>query len=66
MEGDAKLLTLALAVAIRAKGKSSIAAQGEGPREALYQALSTESEPRLSPLTEVLKAQGLRLSFRAA
>ncbi len=66
MEGDAKLLTLALAVAIRAKGKPPIAAQGEGARESLYQALSTDGEPRLSPLKEVLKAQGLRLSLRAA
>ncbi len=65
-DGDAKLLTHALGVAARAKGMSVIAAQAGVTREALYKALSTDGDPRLSTLTGVLKALGLRLSIEAA
>jgi probable addiction module antidote protein len=65
-DGDTKLLTHALGVAARAKGMSSIAAQAGVTREALYKALSTEGDPRLSTLVGVLKALGLRLTVEAA
>ena len=65
-DGDMKRLTHALGVAARAKGMSSVAAQAGVTREALYKALSAEGDPRLSTLTGVLKALGLRLTVEAA
>ena len=65
-EGDAKLLSHVLEVAARAKGMSGVAAQAAVTREALSKALSTEVDPRLSTLTGVINALGLRLSFGAA
>ena len=65
-DGDASLLTHALGVAARAKGMSRIAAQAGVTREALYKALSSDGDPRLSTLVGVLKALGLRLSVEAA
>ena len=65
-EGDASLLTHALGVAARAKGMSKIALDAGVTREALYKALSTDGDPKLSTLIGVLKALGLRLNIQAA
>ena len=65
-EDDASLLTHALGVVARAKGMSKIAEDAGVTREALYKALSTEGDPRLSTLIGVLKALGLRLNVEAA
>ena len=65
-EGDPGLLTHALGVAARAKGMSKVAAEAGVTREALYKALSTEGDPRLSTLLGVLSALGLRLEVKAA
>lgn len=65
-EGDPALLTHALGVAARAKGMSKVAVEAGVTREALYKALSTEGDPRLSTLLGVLKSLGLRLNVEAA
>lgn len=65
-EDDAALLTHALGVAARAKGMAKIASEAGVTREALYKALSTDGDPRLSTLIGVLKALGLRLDIKAA
>lgn len=65
-EGDPALFTDALGVVARSRGMGQIAAQAGVTREALYKALSTDGDPKLSTLFGVLKALGLRLDVRAA
>ncbi len=61
-EDDPALFTYALGQVARSRGMSQIAAESGLSREALYRALSSDGDPRLSTLTGVVKALGLRLS----
>ena len=65
-ENNAALLTHALGVVARAHGMSKLADEAGVTREALYKALSTDGDPRLSTFLGVLKGLGLRLDIRAA
>lgn len=65
-EGDPAFFTHALGIVARAKGMSKIADKAGVTREALYKALSSSGEPRLSTLLGVMKALGMRLSINAA
>lgn len=65
-EDNAALLTHALGVVARAHGMSKLADEAGVTREALYKALSTDGDPRLSTFLGVLKGLGLRLDIRAA
>lgn len=65
-EDNAALLTHALGVVARAHGMSKLADEAGVTREALYRALSTDGDPRLSTFLGVLKGLGLRLDIRAA
>ena len=65
-EDDAAFFTHALGVVARANGMSKIAAEAGVTREALYKALSTSGDPRLSTLLGVVKALGMRLTITAA
>ena len=65
-EDNAALLTHALGVVARAHEMSKLADEAGVTREALYKALSTDGDPRLSTFLGVLKGLGLRLDIRAA
>jgi probable addiction module antidote protein len=65
-EGDPAFFTHALGIVARAKGMSKIADEAGVTREALYKALSSSGDPRLSTLLGVMKALGLRLAITAA
>ena len=65
-EDDPALLTHALGVIARAQGMAKIAEEAGVTREALYNALSADGDPRLSTFLGVLRALGLRLDIRAA
>ena len=65
-EDNAALLTHALGVVARAHGMSKLADEAGVTGEALYKALSTDGDPRLSTFLGVLKGLGLRLDIRAA
>lgn len=65
-EDDPALFTYALGQVARSRGMSQIAAESGLSREALYRALSSDGDPRLSTLTGVVKALGLRLSVEPA
>jgi probable addiction module antidote protein len=65
-DGDASFFTHALGIVARAKGMSRIAEQAGVTREALYEALSSDGDPRLSTLLGVIKALGLRLAVTSA
>ncbi len=65
-EGDPAFFTHALGIVARAKGMSKIAEEAGVTREALYKALSSTGDPRLSTLAGVLKALGMRFAVIAA
>jgi probable addiction module antidote protein len=65
-EGDPAFFTHALGIVARAKGMSKIAEEAGVTREALYKALSSTGDPRLSTLLGVVKALGLRLAITTA
>jgi probable addiction module antidote protein len=65
-DGDPAVITHALGVVARAKGMSQLARDAGVTREALYKALTTEGDPKLSTFVGVLKALGMRLSAHAA
>ncbi len=56
----------ALGVVARSKGMTEVAKDAGVSREALYRALSTKGDPRLTTLIGVFKALGLRLSCGVA
>lgn len=64
--GNAAYIAAALGVVARAKGMSQIAKDAGVTREALYKALSTEGDPKLSTLLGVVKALGVNLTITAA
>ncbi|WP_296575825.1 addiction module antidote protein [Phreatobacter sp.] len=65
-EHDPSLFTHALGQVARARGMSQIAADAGLSREALYRALSRDGDPRLSTLSAVMKALGVRLTVEPA
>ncbi|MDP2803728.1 MAG: putative addiction module antidote protein [Phreatobacter sp.] len=65
-ERDPSLFTHALGQVARARGMSQIAADAGLSREALYRALSRDGDPRLSTLSAVMKALGVRLTVEPA
>jgi probable addiction module antidote protein len=65
-DGEPALITHALGVVARAKGMSQLARDAGVTREALYKALTSEGDPKLSTFIGVLKALGMRLTAKAA
>lgn len=64
---EPKALLVVLRQLAEAKGGVAKIAKAAGvERESLYRALSSRGNPRLSTLTAVLKAVGLKLSVEAA
>jgi probable addiction module antidote protein len=64
---EPKVLLVVLRQLAEAKGGMAKIAKAAGvERESLYRALSPNGNPRLSTLTAVLKAVGLKLSVEAA
>ena len=61
-DGDAKSYLLALRTVAEAQGMTKVARAAGVPRESIYRALSPKGNPRLSTLTAVLKAAGLRMT----
>jgi probable addiction module antidote protein len=61
-DGDPAPITAALGDIARAKGMTQIASQAGVTREALYKALSSTGDPRLSTFLGVIKALGLKLT----
>jgi probable addiction module antidote protein len=63
-EGDPAVLLLALRRIAEARGGMAKLAQATGlAREALYRTLSATGNPRLSSLTAILGATGLRMTI---
>ena len=66
-EDEPKVLLIALRRIAEARGGIAKVAKAAGvERESLYRALSARGNPRLSTLTAVAKALGLKLTFEAA
>ena len=65
-DGDPALVTHALGVVARAKGMTALAREAGVTREALYKALTSSGDPKLSTFFSVLKALGMKISARAA
>jgi probable addiction module antidote protein len=61
-DGDARSYLLALRTVAEAQGMAKITKAAGVPRESIYRALSPKGNPRLSTLTAVLKAAGLRMA----
>lgn len=64
--GDAAYIAAALGTVARAKGMTQVARDAGVTREALYKALSTEGDPKLSTLLGVIKALGVNLTVTPA
>jgi probable addiction module antidote protein len=65
-DGDPALIAAALGDIARAKGMTQLAAEAGVTREALYKALSSTGDPRLSTFLGVMKALGIKLIPHAA
>lgn len=65
-DGDPALITAALGDVARAIGMTDLASRAGVTREALYKALSSTGDPRLSTLLGVMKALGIKLKPRPA
>lgn len=63
-DGDPRLIAAALGDVARARGMSAVARNAGVTREGLHKALRTTGDPRLTTLTSVLSALGLRLSVQ--
>jgi probable addiction module antidote protein len=64
--GDPAYVAAALGTVARARGMSQIARDAGVTREALYKALSSDGDPRLSTLIGVVKALGLTLKTQSS
>jgi probable addiction module antidote protein len=64
--GDPAYIANALGIVARARGMSRVAQEAGVTREALYKALSSEGDPKLTTLLGVLKALGIRLEATSA
>lgn len=65
-DGDPTLIANALGDVARAIGMADVAKETGVTREGLYKALSGKGDPRLSTLSGVVKAMGLRLAVKPA
>ena len=65
-DGDPTLIAAALGDVARAQGMTQLASQAGVTREALYKALSSNGDPRLSTLVGVMRALGIRIRPVAA
>lgn len=61
--GDAATISHALGIIARARGMTKVARDAGVTREALYKALSSDGDPRLTTLLGVMKALGMKLSI---
>jgi probable addiction module antidote protein len=64
--GDPQYIAHALGTIARARGMTQVAKDAGVTREALYKALSSEGDPRLSTLLGVMKALNLTMSIHPA
>jgi probable addiction module antidote protein len=64
--GDASHIAHALGIVAKARGMTQIARDAGVTREALYKALSSDGDPKLTTLLGVVKALGIRLSVAAS
>ena len=64
--GDAAYIAHALGIVAKARGMTQIAREAGVTREALYKALSSDGDPKLTTLLGVMKALGIRLSVASA
>jgi probable addiction module antidote protein len=64
--GDPQYVAHALGTIARARGMTQVAKDAGVTREALYKALSSEGDPRLSTLLGVIKALNLTMSIHPA
>jgi probable addiction module antidote protein len=62
--GHSGYIASAIGIIARARGMTEVARGAGVTREALYKALSSKGDPRLSTLTGTLKTLGFRLSAR--
>jgi probable addiction module antidote protein len=65
-DGDPALIAAALGDVARAMGMTQLASKSGVTREALYKALSSTGDPRLSTFLGVMKALGIKLIPHAA
>ncbi len=63
--GNASYITNALGIIARARGMSEVARGAGVTREALYKALSSKGDPRLTTLLGTLATLGFRLSAQS-
>ncbi len=59
--GDPHYIAHALGIIARARGMTQLSKDSGVTREALYKALSKDGDPRLSTLTSVLSALGVKV-----
>lgn len=59
--GDPHYIAHALGIIARARGMTQLSRDSGVTREALYKALSQDGDPRLSTLTSVLSALGVKV-----
>lgn len=64
-EGDPAYIAHAIGIVAKARGMTTVAQEAGVTREALYRALSSEGDPRLSTLMGVMKALGFKLTVAA-
>ncbi|HWP45049.1 MAG TPA: addiction module antidote protein [Blastocatellia bacterium] len=64
-EGDEQALLLALRDVVEARGMKATASVAKLSRESMYRTLSGKVDPRLSTITSLLDAVGIRLEFKA-
>lgn len=64
--GDPRHIAHALGIIARARGMTEVSRNAGVSRRALYKALSEEGDPRLSTLTGVFAALGIKISARIA
>ncbi len=60
--GDPSYIAHALGIVAKARGMTKISKDAGVTREALYKALSSDGDPRLSTLLGVMKALGIKLT----
>ena len=64
--GDSHYLAVALGTIARARGMTRVAKEAGVTRDALYKALATDGDPRLSTFVGVIRALGLKLTISPA
>jgi probable addiction module antidote protein len=64
-EGDEQALILALRDVVEARGMTATASEANLSRESMYRTLSGKVDPKLSTVTSLLDAVGIKLEFKA-